>query len=139
MTPQSARRTETWCRCSAPISRSGKANPARRIAFVRERMAGLKESQQAVGADFLVKLSEYAPPTLLALAGRATATLQRMVNVMVTNVPGPQFPLYLKGGQMLEAFPCVPIMNNASLAVAVLSYNGKLDFGLCGDWDVVPD
>lgn len=117
----------------------GEANPARRIAFVRERMAGLKESRQAVGADFWVKLSEYAPPTLLALAGRATATLQRMVNVLVTNVPGPQFPLYLKGGQMLEAFPCVPIMNNASLAVAVLSYNGKLDFGLCGDWDVVPD
>jgi hypothetical protein len=62
-----------------------------------------------------------------------------MVNILVTNVPGPQFPLYLKGGQMLEAFPCVPIMNNASLAVAVLSYNGQLDFGLCGDWDAVPD
>ncbi|HVW29518.1 MAG TPA: wax ester/triacylglycerol synthase family O-acyltransferase [Polyangiaceae bacterium] len=117
----------------------GEANPLRRIAFVRERMSGLKESKQAVGADFWVKFSEYAPPTLLALAGRATAALQRMVNVIVTNVPGPQFPLYLKGGQMLEAFPFVPIMNNASLGVAVLSYNGQLDFGLCGDWDILPD
>jgi diacylglycerol O-acyltransferase len=117
----------------------GEANPARRVAFVRERMAGLKESKQAVGADFWVKFSEYAPPTLLALAGRATAALQRMVNVIVTNVPGPQFPLYLKRGQMLEAFPCVPIMNNAALGVAVLSYNGQLDFGLCGDWDILPD
>jgi WS/DGAT/MGAT family acyltransferase len=117
----------------------GESNPMRRIEFVKERMAGLKESKQAVGADFWVKLSEYAPPTLLALAGRATSALQRMVNVIVTNVPGPQFPLYLKGGQMLEAFPCVPIMSIAVLGVAVLSYNGQLDFGLCGDWDILPD
>jgi diacylglycerol O-acyltransferase len=117
----------------------GETNPLRRISFVKERMSGLKESKQAVGADFWVKLSEYAPPTLLALAGRATAAFQRMVNVIVTNVPGPQVPLYLLGGQMLEAFPCVPIMNNAALGVAVLSYNGQLDFGLSGDWDILPD
>jgi len=117
----------------------GEANPMRRVEFVRESMAGLKESNQAIGADFWVKLSEYAPPTVLALAGRATAALQRMVNVIVTNVPGPQFPLYLKGGQMLEAFPCVPIAGTASLGIAILSYNGQLLFGLNGDWDVVPD
>jgi len=57
----------------------------------------------------------------------------------VTNVPGPQFPLYLMGGQMLEAFPCVPIAGTASLGIAILSYNGHLCFGLNGDWDVVPD
>jgi diacylglycerol O-acyltransferase / wax synthase len=61
------------------------------------------------------------------------------VNVIVTNVPGPQFPLYLKGGQMIEAFPCVPIASTASLGVAILSYNGQLSFGLNGDWDIVPD
>ncbi len=117
----------------------GETDPGRRIAFVKSRMAGLKDSKQAVGADFWVKLSEYAPPTILALAGRATVALQRMVNVIVTNVPGPQFPLYLKGGQMLEAFPCVPIAGTASLGIAILSYNGHLNFGLCGDWDIVPD
>jgi diacylglycerol O-acyltransferase / wax synthase len=117
----------------------GEADPVARVEIVREGMAGLKESKQAIGADFWVKLSEYAPPTVLALAGRATAALQRMVNVIVTNVPGPQFPLYLKGGQMLEAFPCVPIAGTASLGIAILSYNGNLCFGLNGDWDVVPD
>jgi WS/DGAT/MGAT family acyltransferase len=117
----------------------GEADPERRVAFVRERMAGLKDSKQAVGADFWVKLSEYAPPTVLALAGRATVALQRSVNVIVTNVPGPQFPLYLQGGPMLEAFPCVPIAGTASIGVAILSYNGALNFGLCGDWDIVPD
>jgi len=117
----------------------GEPDPRRRVEVVREGMAGLKESKQAIGADFWVKLSEYAPPTILALAGRATVSLQRMVNVIVTNVPGPQFPLYLKGGQMLEAFPCVPIAGTASLGIAILSYNGHLFFGLNGDWDVVPD
>jgi WS/DGAT/MGAT family acyltransferase len=117
----------------------GEADPVARVEIVREGMAGLKESKQAIGADFWVKLSEYAPPTVLALAGRATAALQRMVNVIVTNVPGPQFPLYLKGGQMLEAFPCVPIVGTASLGIAILSYNGSLFFGLNGDWDAVPD
>jgi WS/DGAT/MGAT family acyltransferase len=117
----------------------GEPDPARRVAFVSARMAGLKESKQAVGADFWVRLSEYAPPTILALAGRATVALQRMVNVIVTNVPGPQFPLFLKGGEMLEAFPCVPIAGTASLGIAILSYNGQLNFGLCGDWDILPD
>ncbi len=117
----------------------GEPDPRRRVEFVRDRMAGVKESKQAVGADFWVKLSEYAPPTILALAGRAAVSLQRMVNLIVTNVPGPQFPLYLKGGRMLEAFPCVPIASTASLGVAILSYDGQLDFGLNGDWDIVPD
>jgi hypothetical protein len=62
-----------------------------------------------------------------------------MINIVVTNVPGPQFPLYMCGGRMLEAFPCVPIMGTVSIGIAVLSYCGKLYFGLLGDWDVVPD
>jgi WS/DGAT/MGAT family acyltransferase len=116
----------------------GERHPVKRIEIMRDKMAGLKDSKQAVGADFWVKLSEYAPPTVLALAGRATA-LQRMVNLVVTNIPGPQFPLYLLGGQMLEAFPCVPIFGTASLGVAILSYNGHLSFGVTGDYDIVPD
>jgi WS/DGAT/MGAT family acyltransferase len=116
----------------------GEPDVAKRVEAIRTGMAGLKESNQAVGADFWVKLSEYAPPTVLALAGRAMV-FQRMVNVVVTNVPGPQFPLYMRGGAMLEAFPCVPILGTTSLGVAVLSYNGQLCFGLNGDYDVVPD
>lgn len=116
----------------------GETDARRRVELMQTRMAGLKDSKQAVGADFWVKMSDYAPPTVLALAGRAAA-LQRMVNLVVTNVPGPQFPLYLRGGKMLEAFPYVPLLGTASVGVAILSYNGQLNFGLTGDWDVVPD
>lgn len=116
----------------------GEPDPWARLARLRERMADLKASRQAVGADFWVQLGEYAPPTLLSLVGRAVA-LQRMVNIVVTNVPGPQFPLYLRGARMLEAFPYVPVFAQNPLSVAVLSYDGNLGFGLTGDWDRVPD
>ncbi len=116
----------------------GEPEPARRIAFVKDRMGNLKESKQAVGADFWVKLSEYAPPTVLALASRATA-LQRVVNLVITNVPGPQFPLYMLGGDLVEVFPFVPILGQVSLSVGCVSYNGMLNFGLAADWDVLPD
>jgi diacylglycerol O-acyltransferase / wax synthase len=116
----------------------GEPNPRRRLELIRAHMAGLKESNQAIGADFWARLGEYAPPTILALAGRASAA-QRGVNLVAANVPGPQFPLYLRGGRLLEAFPAVPIMGTTSLTVAVLSYDGQLSFGLTGDYDVVPD
>jgi WS/DGAT/MGAT family acyltransferase len=116
----------------------GEPDPLQRVKFLRARMAGLKESKQAIGADFWVKLSEYAPPTVLALACRAGAR-QRMVNLVVTNVPGPQFPLWMRGGRLLEAFPFVPLLGTTSIGVAILSYDGQLAFGLTGDRDVVPD
>lgn len=116
----------------------GEPDPRVCIVALRDRMADLKRSGQAVGADFWVRLGEYAPPTLLSLAGRALA-LQRMVNLVVTNVPGPQFPLYLRGARMLEAFPYVPVFAQNPLSVAVLSYDGALGFGLTGDWDRLPD
>ena len=116
----------------------GLPDPKQRLLALRDRMADLKRSRQAVGADFWVRLGEFAPPTLLSLAGRAVA-MQRMVNLVVTNVPGPQFPLYLRGARMLEAFPYVPVFAQNPLGVAVLSYDGALGFGLTGDWDSVPD
>lgn len=117
----------------------GEPSPSRRLELIRTRMADVMESKQAVGADFWVRLSEYAPPTILSLASRAVMLGPRGVQVTVMNVPGPQTPMYLHGGQMLDAFPCIPIIGTTSLGIAVLSYNGQLDFGLCGDWDVVPD
>jgi hypothetical protein len=101
-------------------------------------MRHLKGSRNAIGADFWLKLSQYAPPTVLALAGRAAA-FQRMANLVVTNVPGPQFPLFFKGGKMLEAFPVVPIMGVTSLGVAVLSYDGHVNFGLNAEWNLFLD
>ncbi len=116
----------------------GELDAQKRLEFVRTSMAGVKESKQAVGADFLIQLTDYAPPTILALAGRAMAT-QRTINLTVTNVPGPQFPLYFMGGEMLEAFPLVPLIEHTGVGAAILSYNGELNFGLVGDWDTVPD
>jgi len=116
----------------------GEPDAARRLKYVSAQMTGLKESKQAVGADFWVKVSEYTPSTVLSLAARAIA-FQRMVNLTVTNVPGPQFPLYMQGGKLLEAFPFVPLVGTTSLGVALVSYNGQLNFGLSGDWDLVPD
>jgi hypothetical protein len=64
---------------------------------------------------------------------------QRMFNLVVTNVPGPQFPLYLAGRRMLDPFPMVPLAKNQGLGIALLSYAGKINFGLVGDYDVLWD
>jgi WS/DGAT/MGAT family acyltransferase len=116
----------------------GIADPVERLHAVSEQMKGLKESKQAVAAERLMGLAEYAPPTILSLAARAVSR-QRNVNLIVTNVPGPQVPLYCMGARMLEAFPYVGIVDNLALVVAVLSYDGQVGFGLTSDRDVLPD
>jgi hypothetical protein len=103
-----------------------------RLDAVRATTADLKERRQAVGAAALLGLSEYAAPTLLGLAARV-AHAQRFANLIVTNVPGPQVPLYCLGAQMFEVYPVVPLSRNLTLNVAILSYCGQLHFGLIGD------
>jgi len=103
-----------------------------RIDAVRATTADLKERRQAVGAAALLGLSEYAAPTLLGLAARA-AHAQRLANLIVTNIPGPQVPLYCLGARMFEVYPVVPLSRNLTLNVAILSYCGQLHFGLIGD------
>lgn len=125
----------SWVVADLPV---GEPDPSARVKQVHASMAYLKQSKQAVGADFWFKMSEYAPPTVLALAGRSVA-LQRMCNLIVTNIPGPQFPLFFRGAEMLEAFPVVPIAGTASLGIAILSYNGKMDFGINADFSLFPD
>jgi diacylglycerol O-acyltransferase / wax synthase len=114
------------------------ADPVARYELVRAAMRNLKSSGQTVGAQLLTKLGEYAPPTVLAQAARLIAR-QRAFNVVVTNVPGPQFPLYTLGREMLEVYPVVPLSNNTSLGIALFSYNGAVCFGLLGDYDVASD
>lgn len=109
-----------------------------RVQIISERMEDLKSSGQAVGAQLLTSLGEYAPPTILAQASRLIAR-QRAFNLVVTNVPGPQFPLYTLGREMLEVYPVLPLSGNTTLGVALLSYNGKIGFGLLGDYDGAPD
>jgi diacylglycerol O-acyltransferase len=105
---------------------------------VREAMEGLKESKQALGAEVISGLQDFAPPTLLAQASRLNFST-RLFNLIATNVPGPQFPLYMLGREMLEIVPIAFLPENHALAIAIMSYNGKMDFGLLADYDAVPD
>jgi diacylglycerol O-acyltransferase / wax synthase len=112
--------------------------PVERLRIVREAMSGLKESKQALGAEVISGLERFAPPTLLAMASRVNFST-RLFNLIVTNVPGPQFPLYLLGREMEELVPVAFLPEDHALAVAIMSYNGKMDFGLLADYDAMPD
>ncbi len=116
----------------------GEPEPVARLDAVRAVTADLKERQQAVGAAFLSDLTQYAAPTLMGLAARL-AHRQPFFNLIVTNVPGPQAPLYCMGGRMLEAYPVVPLTQNLSVVVGILSYCGQLHIGLFADRDAFPD
>ena len=101
-------------------------------------MGGLKESKQAVGAEVLAAVENFAPPTILAQASRLNFST-RLFNLIVTNVPGPQFPLYLLGRELQDVFPVAFLPNDHALAIAIMSYNGEMNFGLLGDYDALPD
>lgn len=112
----------------------GESNPTVRLHQVGHAMRAHAESGQSVAADALVRVSGFAPPTLHALGTRvANGMSNRLFNVLVTNVPGPQVPLYAAGAKMTEMFPVVPLAKNQSLAIGVTSYDGGLYFGLNGD------
>lgn len=113
-------------------------DPRRRLETISETMGDLKQSGQAVGAQVLASLGEYAPPTIVAQAARLVAR-QRAFNLVVTNVPGPQIPLYTLGREMKEVYPVLPLADNTTLGVALLSYNGSVGFGLLGDYDTAQD
>jgi WS/DGAT/MGAT family acyltransferase len=112
--------------------------PVARLDIVSEQLKGLKSGGQAVGAQVLTDLSGFAPPTIMDQASRLIAR-QRFFNVVVTNVPGPQFPLYLLGRRMIDPFPMVPLVRNQALGIALLSYDGRINFGLVGDFDLLWD
>jgi WS/DGAT/MGAT family acyltransferase len=113
-------------------------NPAVRLDVVQDSMRNLKSSGQAVGAEVLTRIGGFAPPTIMAQATRIGAR-QRSFNLVVTNVPGPQFPLYVQGQELLDVFPMVPLAMNQRFGLALMSYNGAINFGLIGDYDSMPD
>jgi diacylglycerol O-acyltransferase / wax synthase len=114
------------------------SDPLQRLLFVKRAMDGLKESKQAVGAEVIANVQNFAPPTILAQASRLNFST-RLFNLIVTNVPGPQFPLYVLGRRMLEAYPVAFLPQHHALAIAIMSYNGQMNFGLLGDLDALPD
>ena len=121
--------------CPLPVD---EPDPLSRLRVVSSATKGLKESRQAVGAMALTRLGDFAPPTLAALATRLQAAAP-WYNVVVTNVPGPQVPLYLLGRRLLACHPAVPLTATTTVSVALLSYNGSIDLGLLGDGEQAAD
>ena len=118
----------------------GEPDPVVRLSQVSFAMKAHQESGQSVGADALIALGGFAPPTLHSLGARtASRSTRRLFNLVVTNVPGPQFPLYAGGAQMLELFPVVPLARSQGLSIGVTSYNGGVYYGLNADRDALPD
>ena len=113
-------------------------DPVSRLRTVREAMDDVKSSKKALGAEMITRFNDFAPPTLLAQASRINFST-RLFNLIVTNVPGPQFPLYVLGRELLDIFPVAFLPENHALAIAIMSYNGKIDFGLLGDYDAMED
>ena len=116
----------------------GVENPAECLHKISAAMEDLKKSGQAVGAQVLTNLAGFAPPTILSQAARLQAR-QPFFNLVVTNVPGPQFPLYLLGRRLQVLYPVVPLAQRQALGIAVMSYDGHLGFGLLADYDALPD
>ena len=118
----------------------GEPNPVVRLHQVSYAMAGHKDSGQSVGADAIVALSGFAPPTLHALGARvASGMTRRLFNLVVTNVPGPQVPLYAAGARMLEMFPVVPLAKGQAVCIGLTSYNGGVYYGLNADREAMHD
>jgi WS/DGAT/MGAT family acyltransferase len=113
-------------------------DPVERLRIVTEAMGDLKSSGQAVGAEILTKLTDFAPGTIASQAARLQPA-QRFFNLVVTNVPGPQFPLYVLGRKMESIFPMVPLARRQALCVGIMSYDGQVNFGLIGDYDAMAD
>ncbi len=120
---------------SLPVDES---DPMARLEAVKRSTGRLKETNQALGAATLVRLSAGAPATLVSMASRL-ATGVRPFNMTVTNVPGPQFPLYLLESEMLESYPLVPLWHGHGIGLALFSYAGSVFWGFNADYDLVPD
>ncbi|MDP6979683.1 MAG: wax ester/triacylglycerol synthase family O-acyltransferase [Myxococcota bacterium] len=116
----------------------GEPDARKRVERVIEETRELKHSGEAEGTDLLEQVSDWTVPALLSAMSRMAAT-QRAFNLVVTNVPGPPFPVYLSGARMLATYPVVPLFENQALGIALMSYDGALFWGFNSDWDVVPD
>ncbi len=110
-------------------------DPLQTLQILHEETQKLKESKQALGVEMMLALAEWTP-SLLTLGARAGGAAN---NTIVTNVPGPQFPLYLMGAEMEEIYPCVPLMQNMGIGIALMSYNGQVCWGFNADFGRVSD
>ncbi len=114
----------------------GEEDPRRQLAAIQETTRDLKESKQALGVEMMMTAMGAMPTALLSLGMQAASGT---INSLVTNVPGPQFPLYLQGARMLAMYPQVPLLANLGLGIALISYDGRVCWGFNADPKLVPD
>jgi len=114
----------------------GEADPRAQLAALHAETARLKEERTALGVETIMKVADFTPSTLLTLGARAASG---PINTIVTNVPGPQFPLYLVGARLLEMYPQVPLLNGMGIGIALVSYDGSVHWGFNADPEIVPD
>jgi diacylglycerol O-acyltransferase len=125
-------RVSSWI-LTLPIAEAG---PHAQLAAIHAETQRLKQSRQALGVEMMMKVAEYTPTTLLTLGARS---ISGPINTIVTNVPGPQFPLYFHGAKLLAIYPQVPLLENLGIGIALTSYNGTVYWGFNADPDIVPD
>lgn len=113
-------------------------DPRAALARIHETTGRLKESKEAMGAEVLAQVGEWTPSTLLSLASRML-TRALPFNLVVTNVPGPQLPLYLMSARMLDNFGLIPLTDYLCLGIVLFSYDGQLCWGFTCEWDLMPD
>ena len=115
----------------------GPMAPEERLSRIRERTKGIKDSMMALGAESIMNIGTWAPPTLHAMAARLVSR-GHWFNLVISNVPGPQVPMYIAGARLLVNYPVMPLAENVGLSVAVTSLAGTMGFGFTGDWDAIP-
>ena len=119
-------------------------DPLERLRLIHEGTKGAKEEHRALGAATLQNWAEHATPNVFAAAARLYTGMKLadrhrpIANLIVSNVPGPDFPLYLGGSQLLGMFPLGPVMDGFGLNITIMSYRGVLYWGLASDARAVP-
>jgi WS/DGAT/MGAT family acyltransferase len=114
----------------------GEANARKRLETVKKATKDLKTSQQALGVEMMMAVMEWTPTMLMSLGMRASGTA---TNMIVTNIPGPQQPLYLLGARLLSIYPVAPLLENTGLSIGLVSLAGKVCWGFNADYELVPD
>ena len=118
----------------------GADDPVQRLENISAQMNSAKETKEAEAGAGFTNLLRYLPPALVSLGAHLfSRAAQNNVNTVTTNIPGPQFPLYAAGRRMIRAYPYVPIAMQVRIGVAMLSYDGEMNFGITGDFEHVPD
>jgi len=125
-------RVSTWL-VELPI---GEGDPLEQVRDLREQTQELKRTRNALGMDVLISAAEFAP---MGLISQGMHLASGPINSIVTNVPGPQFPLYMLGAKLISILPQVPLLPNIGLGIALMSYDGRICWGFIGDYELVPD